>query len=117
MPERPSPPDARPLIRAGAEFLGLLVLHGDARIDGHVEGEIVGARSLEVGVEGRVEACIEADEVVVAGAVRGDVVGRQRIELRSTARVCGAIETPSLVVDEGGVFDGPCRIVKAGEPG
>ena len=56
----------RPLLPRGTEFRGLVVIHGSARIEGCVRGEIVGAERLEIGEAGAVEARVEADEVVVA---------------------------------------------------
>lgn len=100
-----------PAIRAGASFDGLLVLRGDARIEGRVSGEIVGVRRLQIGEAGSVEANVEADEVVVAGSLEGDVRARQRLELRAGARVRGRLETPRLCMADGAVFEGPCRIV------
>jgi len=42
------------------------------------------------------------------------VVGLERVELRGTARVSGDIEAPIVVVDEGVMFDGHCRMTRAG---
>jgi cytoskeletal protein CcmA (bactofilin family) len=99
----------RPVLIRGAEFHGLLVTHGEVRIDGRVRGEILGADVLEIGESGEVEASIEADEVVVAGTFRGEIRARCRVELRATARLQGSIETPRLVLEEGSVLDGRCR--------
>ncbi len=101
-------PPPRPVLVRGAEFHGLLVTHGEVRVDGRVRGEILGADVLEIGESGEVEASIEADEVVVAGTFRGEIRARCRVELRATARVQGSIETPRLVLEEGSLLDGPC---------
>ena len=106
----PAAPAAVPLLAPGAEFEGLLVLHGAARIDGRLRGEVVGATLLEIGKTGSVEASIEADEVIVAGRLQGDIRAQRRVELTETARVSGRIETPRLVVAEGALVDGPCRV-------
>jgi cytoskeletal protein CcmA (bactofilin family) len=85
------------------------VIHGSARIEGCVRGEIVGARRLEIGEAGALEARVEADEVVVAGCLEGEVRARQRVELLATARVRGTIETPRLALVDGALFEGRCR--------
>ncbi|GEM_PF-1976482 len=102
-------PPPRPVLIRGAEFHGLLVTHGEVRVDGRVHGEILGADILEIGESGEVEASIEADVVVVAGTFRGEIRAHHRVELRATARVQGSIETPRLVLEEGSVLNGRCR--------
>jgi cytoskeletal protein CcmA (bactofilin family) len=112
MPERPTIDQVErmdPVLAPGAEFSGLLVLHGAARIEGRVRGEVMGAEILCIGAGAAVEACLSAEEIVVAGAVVGDLRGRQRVELRSGARVYGAVETARLSVAEGSFLEGPCR--------
>jgi cytoskeletal protein CcmA (bactofilin family) len=42
------------------------------------------------------------------------VVGLERVELRGSARVSGDIEAPIVVVDEGVMFDGHCRMTRDG---
>jgi len=113
MPEAPLEVTAsqtqRPLLARGTEFRGLVVIHGDARIEGCVRGEVVGAQRLEIGEAGALEARVEADELVVAGSLEGEVRARCRVELRATARVRGTIETPRLALADGALFDGRCR--------
>ncbi len=106
----------RPLLARGSEFHGLLVIHGSARIEGCVRGEIVAEERLEIGQAGAVEARVEAAEVVVGGSLEGEVRARRRVELLATARVRGTIETPRLALVEGAVFEGDCRTRPAGSP-
>lgn len=102
-------PEPPPLLVAGSEFHGTLVLHGAARIDGRMRGEILGADLLHIGPSGAVSASVEAEEVVVAGRLEGAVRARQRVELRATGRLRGRVETPRLTVAEGGILEGSCR--------
>ncbi|MDJ0849731.1 MAG: polymer-forming cytoskeletal protein [Myxococcota bacterium] len=104
-----------PVLGPGAEFSGLLVLHGAARIEGRVSGEVMGAQVLCIGPGASVEASLAADEIVVAGEVQGDLRGRERVELRPGARVRGAVETARLSVAEGSFFEGPCRTARGGD--
>ncbi len=104
-----------PVLASGAEFSGLLVLHGAARIEGRVSGEVMGARVLWIGSGASVEASLAADEIVVVGEVRGDLRGQARVELRPGARVQGAIETARLSVAEGSFLEGPCRTARREE--
>jgi cytoskeletal protein CcmA (bactofilin family) len=113
MSEAPSEPTApqtpSPLLAHGTEFHGLVVIHGSARIEGCVRGEIIGAERLEIGPAGAVAARVEAAEVVVAGSLEGEVRARGRVELLATARVRGTIESPRLALADGALFEGQCR--------
>jgi cytoskeletal protein CcmA (bactofilin family) len=112
MPDAPFTPPAgtATLIAPGAEFHGLVVVHGSACIEGRVCGEVVGADLLRVGEQGCVEARVEAGEVWVAGRLEGEIHAERRVELAPTARVSGRIETPRMRVHEGAWFEGTCRM-------
>jgi len=120
MPEPPpSPaPQAEPersLIGPGAAFEGLLLLHGPARVEGRVRGEIVGS-SLWIGRSAEVEARVEVDELVVSGVVAGSVCVQGRALLRATARVSASLEARSLVLEEGCLLEGHCSTGSAADP-
>lgn len=92
-----------------AEFNGLLVLQGPARIDGRVTGKILSDETVWIGEGARVEATVTAVNVVVAGSVRGDVRASGRIALESTARVVGELTAQRLVLVEGSHLEGSCH--------
>ncbi len=92
-----------------AEFDGLVVLQGPARIDGYVSGEILSDETVWIGEAARVEAAVTAANVIVAGCVRGDVTVSGRIALESTAQVKGELTARRLVIAEGSHLEGTCR--------
>ncbi len=96
-------------IGCDAEFVGLLVLQGPARIDGHVSGEILSDETLWIGEDARVEASVTAVNVIVAGRVRGEVRASGRIALESTAQVVGELTAQRLVLVEGSQLEGSCH--------
>jgi cytoskeletal protein CcmA (bactofilin family) len=104
------PAEVASVIAPGAEFHGLVVVHGAACIEGRVRGEVVGADLLRIGEQGCVEARVEAAEVWVAGRLDGEIRAGRRVELAPTARVSGRIETPRMRVHEGAWFEGICRV-------
>lgn len=113
MPDTASaPPPAlepeRALIGPGAEFEGLLLLHGPARVEGRLRGEILGT-TLWVGRSAALDARIEVDELYVSGAIAGSVRVRGRALLRATARVTADLEARSLALEEGSLLEGVCR--------
>ena len=110
MPERPTLPAVEPeraLLGAGSEFEGLLLLHGPARIEGRIRGEIEGT-SLWIGAHASVDARIEVDHLVVSGELAGSARVRGRVELRSTARVSADLSASSLILEEGSFLEGRC---------
>lgn len=102
--------EIRAFLGEGTQFKGVLSFAGAVRIDGHLEGEIVGEEVLIIGEPGQVKAEIEVGTLVVSGRVQGTITAKQRVELLSPSRVVGTIRTPCLVVAEGAMFDGNCEM-------
>ena len=103
---QPPPPV---ILRRDAEFSGIVVLPRPARIDGRVSGSVLASGLVWFGETARVQARIEAEEVVVAGEVEGSVSARKRVDLLATARVHGDLHTPRLTVADGSFLEGRCR--------
>ena len=59
----------------------------ELRLDGEMVGKLESLDRLTVGVKGKAEASIKANEVVIAGAVTGNVEATQRIVLRKGANL------------------------------
>ena len=83
------------------------------RIDGQMSGRIssIGG-TLVIGANGRVDANIEVAVATVHGAVNGDIVATQRLELGRSAKVSGNIQTPSLMIEQGAIFEGSCKMTQ-----
>ena len=96
-----------------SEIDGKFSFSGTVMINGRLRGEIHSNDTLIVGEKGVINATIRAGIVLVSGEVVGNVTGVERVELRGTARVTGDIEAPIVVVDEGVMFDGHCRMTRA----
>jgi cytoskeletal protein CcmA (bactofilin family) len=107
--------EIRAFLGEGTQFKGVLSFAGAVRIDGHLEGEIVGQDLLIIGESGEVKAEIEVGTLVVSGRVQGTIAARERVELLKPSRVTGTIRTPCLVVAEGALFNGNCEMVGSDE--
>jgi len=95
------------------------VLTGEAtfkamlRVDGHLSGRVSSdSGTLIVGNNGQVDADIQVAVAVIHGTVNGDIVASQRLELGRAAKVNGNIQTPSLIIEQGALFEGSCRMVQ-----
>ncbi len=83
------------------------------RVDGRFSGRITsGTGTLIVGAGGQVDANIEVDVATIHGVVNGDIIAGNRIELGRAAKLNGNIQTPSLVIEQGAVFEGSCKMVQ-----
>jgi cytoskeletal protein CcmA (bactofilin family) len=83
------------------------------RIDGHFSGRVTSPTgTLIVGSGGQVDANIEVAVAQIQGSVNGDIIASQRIELGRAGKLNGNIQTPSLVIEQGGVFEGSCKMIQ-----
>ena len=105
--------DLSAFIDEASEIEGKYTFSGTVMINGKLRGEIQSKDTLIIGEKGVIHASIRAGIVLVSGEIVGNVVGLERVELRGTARVSGDIEAPIVVVDEGVMFDGHCRMTRA----
>jgi cytoskeletal protein CcmA (bactofilin family) len=83
------------------------------RVDGHLSGRVSSSSgTLIVGANGKVDANIEVAVAIIHGTINGDIVATQRLELGRAAKVTGNIQTPSLIIEQGAVFEGSCKMVQ-----
>jgi cytoskeletal protein CcmA (bactofilin family) len=108
--------DLSAYIDEASEIEGKYTFSGTVMLNGKFSGEISSNDTLIIGDKGVVNANIRAGVVLVNGEVTGNVVASERVELRGTARVYGDVEAPVIVVEEGVLFEGHCRMTK-GKPG
>ena len=98
------------IIDKDAVFTGTLDVKGAVRIDGTIKGKVICSDTVTVGTGGYVEADIEAAAAVVAGKISGNLHATERVELQAKSDVEGDIKTKSLVVEQGALFCGACRM-------
>jgi cytoskeletal protein CcmA (bactofilin family) len=109
-------------IDQGSSFEGKLSFKDTVRIDGHFTGEIASENTLIIGETGEIEANIRSKTVIISGALSGDVVAGTKVVLHKSARMQGNIEAPSLMIEEGALFNGqvsmplPDSLKKGGAP-
>ncbi len=104
--------DLSAFIDEGSQIEGKYTFNGTVMLNGKFSGEIQTNDTLIVGEKGVVNAIVRAGVIIVSGEFVGNVVATERIELRGTARVFGDVEAPVVVVEEGVVFEGRCRMNK-----
>jgi len=103
-------------IGAGLKIRGELSGTSDLYIDGEAQGKITLASSrVTVGVNGRVQADIEAREIIVEGTVQGNLKARENIRLGSSSNVQGSLLTPRIGIDDGARLRGKVEMTRAGD--
>lgn len=105
--------DLTAFIDEGSEIEGRYTFSGTVVLNGKFQGEIASTDTLIVGEKGVINATIRAGSVLINGEVVGNVLATERVELRGSARVFGDLEAPVVVIEEGVLFEGHCRMTKS----
>lgn len=99
-------------IDEGSEIEGKYTCAGTVLLEAKCTGQIVARDTLIVGAVAVVHADVQAVRLVVHGQLVGSVAATERVELKAGARVVGDIDAPVIVMEEGAVHDGHCRMSK-----
>ena len=91
-------------------FEGKMTFQGVFRLDGKFEGEIFESGTLVIGESAVIKGKIGVHTMIINGLVEGDVCAKARVEIHSTGKFYGNLFTPVLMVNEGGFFEGHCKM-------
>ena len=97
------------------EFEGKFSFTGAVRIDGKFTGEIESSGTLIVGEAATITSQIRVADMIISGEVNGDVVAENKIEISVPGKMFGNIQTPKLVIEEGVIFEGTCKMQELGK--
>lgn len=89
---------------------GILEFSNPLKISGDFEGSIKGSDILCVDAGAKINAHIEAPQVIVFGSVTGNIMAAEKVELHTGSTVIGNIRTPNLEIEDGVVFEGQCEM-------
>ena len=99
-----------------SDIEGTYTFSGTVMLNGKFKGDIHSNDTLIIGEKGVVNAAITAGAVLINGELVGNVLATERVELRGSARVFGDVEAPVVVIEEGVLFEGHCRMTKTRQP-
>ena len=103
-------------ISAGLKIKGEITGTSDLTVDGEAQGKIrLTNGRVTVGQNGRVNADIDAREILVHGTVQGNLKASESVRLGPTGRLEGSILTPRIGIDDGARLRGNVEMVRPGE--
>ena len=100
------PAEADTIVGVGSRLKGEIVCKGPTRIAGAVDGDLSGDDRIIIAPEADITGTITATEIEVDGCVKGTIEAKSRIVLNETANVEGDIHAPSVIIEQGAVFNG-----------
>lgn len=110
------PTDLRSFLGEGTEITGEIKFSEIMRVDANINGTVISDNgSLLVMERGRIKATVKAGSVEVSGTIEGTVTAKTSVKIHPTGRVYGDIYTPSLIIENGAVFDGKCHMLDSKE--
>lgn len=90
---------------------GQIYSREDLYVDGEVDGTVeLQEHRLTVGSHGRLQAGIQAREVVIIGTVHGNIEAGEKIDIRKDAKLVGDLKTGRIVIEDGAYFKGSIDI-------
>lgn len=98
------------LLGEGSRFEGRLQSKASLRIEGEIIGDIDCEGDVAIGESARARSNITARNCIIAGTVHGNVTARSTLTLTATGRLFGNTQAASLIIAEGAVFEGSCKM-------
>lgn len=99
------------ILGAGTSLCGRLSFAGRVRIEGHVEGELLGGELIVIAGEAKISGTVSAHHVLVLGGeVHADITATGSIELCVPSVVVGDLKAPEVFLERGVSFSGKCTM-------
>lgn len=103
-------------ISAGLRIKGDITGTSDLTVEGETQGKIrITNGRVTVGASGKVNADIDAREIVIHGRVQGNLKATESVRLGSSSHVEGSILTPRIGIDDGARLRGNVEMVRPGD--
>ena len=104
------------LIASHTRVVGSVLADGDLEVQGRVEGDVRAGGQLTLGPTAEVTGQLEAHDVRIAGKLERAVRAAGVIHLLPTAEVRGDLHASRVVIDDGALFEGQVRLLRAASP-
>lgn len=108
------------LVGISARVEGNLCFTGGLRIDGEVNGDVLGGDSTEnvliVSEHARIMGNVHCATLIVEGYISGDVFATELLELQPKGRIIGNVHYKKLEMHSGATVAGTLTHQESGEP-
>jgi cytoskeletal protein CcmA (bactofilin family) len=94
----------------GSMFNGKIISEGIFRLDGKMEGEISHSGTLIIGETAVIKGNLEVNVLILNGKLEGEVNAKERMEIHSRGKLYGTVYTPILIIQDGAIFNGNCKM-------
>jgi len=101
----------------GSLVEGTVSFQETLRVDGKIKGSVVSEKDLIVGPSGIIEGEIRVGVCKVSGTVMGSIVASGKVFIHRGGKIFADIETPSLIIEEGAIFQGQCKMDSSRDTG
>jgi cytoskeletal protein CcmA (bactofilin family) len=101
-------------IGAGLKIRGEITGNSDLYLDGEANGKIrINGARVTIGPKGKVQADIDAKEIVVNGSVQGSLKADAKLRLGASSQVDGSLAAPSIGIEDGARFHGKVEVTRS----
>lgn len=108
--QSPNPDKVNTLIGKDTLFQGTITATGTIRVDGEFNGEIKTKGDLVIGETGKLEATVEANNILLAGYLKGNIHAAGKVDLAPSGKLYGDMKVKNLMIEEGAIFKGNCSM-------
>lgn len=98
------------VLASGTQIVGDISAEEDFRIDGSIEGNLMGKGKIIVGNNSTIIGNIECTHIEIWGQVQGNILCTENVILRATSTLTGDVKTRSIEIEPGAKFHGKCSM-------
>ena len=97
-------------------IVGNITAGSDIRVCGTVDGNIEAvANHVMIADDCTINGDMNVKRITVLGNINGNITA-ENVHLCSSGHIIGDIETVYMTVDDGGMFDGACKMSRSANP-
>lgn len=108
--------DGLTTIAQGTTVTGTVIVEGNLRLDGTVDGNISCKGKLVIGPQGKIKGDITCDAAVLHGMLQGDIHVTEELIMKSGCIMNGDVYTCKLEIESKARFNGTCNTTEKSLP-
>lgn len=98
------------IVGSDATWEGTIETSSSLRIDGRMKGSVKAGGDIVIGENAQVEGDLQGNSILIAGFVQGEIKAVEKLELTSKGKLYGNFQAEKLLVEEGAILRGECRM-------